>query len=780
MRPDLRVVFDLQATQSLHHGSRGIARYTAEHAAAVHRVAPDVVSAFTLNPRFVLPPAAERFIPTGHLRWASSREPTLAAGPLIFHVTSPFELGIPLHEIWPVAVRRPDVRLAVTLYDLIPLIYPERYLTDAATRGRYRARLQMLRAADIVLAISESARQDGIRLLGIRPERIKVIDAGVTGNFRPTVLDPSVLLNGLTGAVPGLRPGFFLYTGGVDFRKNMEGLIRAHAALPPGVRARHQLVIVCGMDEHQRRHYEHVAAEAGSLDDVLLTGFVSEEALEGLYQATHTFVFPSVYEGFGLPIAEAVECGAPVIASSRSSLPEVTPSAEGLFDPEAPGELTDMLLRAATDDAFVGRLREASRAAAGHFTWERTAELTLDAYRERWDARPARPRRRPRIAVVTPYPPDRSGIATYSRDLMAALGRRADVEGYIGGPPEDYVPAPEGCSLHHWRAFEDRSRLVGFDRVLYCMGNNLMHGFVMDLARRVPGTILCHDVRLVRYYAAQPDGRPFVQALRDMYAGRLPPALDREDVGYEEAERAGLWMLGDVARHAEQVLVHSDYARTLVLLEAQAQGVVPDVRAIPFGYAPDRRSGPPALSRAPSAPLVVSFGLVDPIKRPDLLVQALPHIRGRHPGTRLVLAGPVTPEFAGELRSLARAAGVGAAVTITGALDDDRYRRWMDSADVAVQLRAMSQGEASLTVAEALAAGVPTVVTRAGWMAEIPERVVRGVPLDADAAQVATVVGDLLGDPEAWSQLSREGRRWAARHSFEQVADAVADAMALR
>ncbi len=779
MSADLRVVYDLQATQSLDHGSRGIARYTAELGAAVHRAAPEAVSAFTLNPRFVLPPVAERFIRTGRLRWSNPREPDLVNGPLIFHVTSPFELGIPLPELWPLAVRRPDVRLAVTLYDLIPLIYPERYLTDAATRGRYRVRLQMLRAADLVLAISESARQDGIRLLGIRPQRIKVIDAGVTGNFRPPSVDSAVLLDGLTEAVPGLRPGFFLYTGGVDFRKNMEGLIRAHAALPAETRARHQLVIVCSMDQNQRRHYEHVAAEAGSLDDVLLTGFAPEQTLEALYQATHTFVFPSIYEGFGLPIAEAVESGAPVIASSRSSLPEVTPSAEGLFDPEAPGELTAMLHRAATDAAFVGRLRAASKAAAGHFTWERSAELTLEAYRDRWDSRPARPRR-PRIAVVTPYPPDRSGIATYSRDLMSALSRLGDVEGYIGGAPENYAPPPEGCSLHHWRTFEDRSRLVGFDRVLYCMGNNRMHGFVMDLARRLPGTILCHDIRLVRYYASEPDGRPIIRALREMYAGRLPPALDREDVGYEEIERAGLWMLGDVTSHAEQVLVHSDYARSLVLLEAQANGVVPDVRAIPFGHAPNQRSVPRAPSRAPSAPLIVSFGLVDPIKRPDLLVQALPHIRQGHPGVRLVLAGPVTREYATELRRLARAAGVGAAVTVTGALDDDRYRRWMDAADVAVQLRAMSQGEASLTVAEALAAGVPTVVTRAGWMAEIPERVVRSVPQDAEPAQVAAAVGEILGDRRVWTLLSREGRRWADRHSFEHVAEAVAEAMALR
>ncbi len=135
-----------------------------------------------------------------------------------------------------------------------------------------------------------------------------------------------------------MRPGYFLYTGGVDFRKNMEGLIRAHGALAPALRARHQLVIVCRMNDHQREHYLAEARRCGSEDDVLLTGYVSDDTLHGLYEASRVFVFPSFYEGFGLPIVEAVACGAPVIASARSSLPEVTPSGEGLFDPESPGQ----------------------------------------------------------------------------------------------------------------------------------------------------------------------------------------------------------------------------------------------------------------------------------------------------------------------------------------------------------------------------------------------------------------------------------------------------------
>lgn len=778
MTPGPRVVCDIQATQSLQHGSRGIARYAGEHAAAMLRVAPEAMAGLLLNPRFTLPPSAERFLSSGLLRWRDRTDPLLREGPLLFHVMSPFELGVPLEELWPAAVRRPEVRLAVTLYDLIPLIYPERYLEDPATRQRYMARLQMLRAADVVVAISECSRADAIRLLGIHPDRVHVIHAGVSDRFRPSARSHEVLMERLRGVLPDLRDGFFLYTGGVDFRKNMEELILSHAALPREVRAAHQLVIVCSMPPEARRHYAHVAREAGGEDDILLTGFVTDDALRGLYQATRMFVFPSVYEGFGLPIVEAVACGAPVIASSRSSLPEVTPCAEALFDPDEPGALTAMMLRAARDDAFVERLHAASVAAHGAFTWDRTAERTIEAFERRWHARPARRRHRPRMAIVSPYPPALSGIAHYTRQLMEALGGRAHVDCFVDGDPADHAPAPPGCAVHDVARLERMAELQGYDAVLHCMGNNPLHDFVMDAAARVPGAILCHDLRLVRYHFRPGGPRRLVDALREMYGVRLPPSLDRDDVGFEEIEAAGLWMLAGVIDRADRVLVHSRYGAEVVRLEGEAIGRTPSVEVVPFGYPrPDPAASGRRLSRPPTKPLVASFGLVDPVKRPDALIEALPALRDRHPGTTLALVGPVAPRYARELRRRARAAGVGDAFVVTGAVGDDAYRRWMRLADAAVQLRAYSQGEASLTVAETLAAGVPTVVTAVGWMGEIPPRVVTGLPVDATPAEIAAAVGDLIADRDMWAARRDAGLRWTRANGFDRVADALLDAL---
>ncbi len=183
----------------------------------------------------------------------------------------------------------------------------------------------------------------------------------------------------------------------------------------------------------------------------------------------------------------------------------------------------------------------------------------------------------------------------------------------------------------------------------------------------MPGTILCHDIRLVRYHLGRPDGRTLVQALRDQYGSRLPPSLNREDVDHLAVEAAGLWMLGDVIRAADRVLVHSEYAREVVRLEAAGADLDVEVAAVPFGYDPlpaaggDRQPSPRART-----PLIASFGLVDPIKRADVLVRALPLIRDRHPGATLAFVGPVDPVYARELRMIARAAGVAGALVISG------------------------------------------------------------------------------------------------------------------
>lgn len=760
------VVLDVRATQSAGHGSRGIARYAVEHADALLRLAPERVESVVLTRTATVPESAERFIGRG-LGWIEDVGPAGRGGRIV-HIMSPFESWLDLDALWPASLRGPGTRLAVTLYDLIPLIYADRYLADPRTRAWYKRRLQIVTAADMVFAISQSTADDANRLLGIDRGRIRVIGGGVADDFRPPSGDRDSVVADLCARIAGLRPGYFFYAGGVDFRKNMEGLVRAHAALPPILRRVHQLVITCAMSAPDRRALMELARSVGSEDDLILTGYVPDATLRALYRGAHVAVFPSLYEGFGLPIAEAARCGAPVIASDTSSMPEVIPSAEGLFNPHDEAEMTAMLRRTIEDAPFLGRLRRASArsAAARVHTWENTALATLAGYRH-LARRPVPPpaRRRPRMALVSPYPPDLSGIARYTESLAGALAAHTEVEVYVGGAPAEYVAPPAGVSLHSVAALRGRAALRPFDGVIHCMGNNPMHEFVLEAMAHVPGIALCHDARMSSLYAYGRRAAEFPGRVEAMYGERLggvPVTSPADGVA------RGVWMAVEVLERSRAVAVHSRFAAEILRLEAEGAGLERRIDVVPFAF-------PPVVPRAPrrdagADPLIASFGVLAPVKRSVDLIRAIAVVREAIPGARLALVGPVDDRYRAELERAIAELALEDAVVVTGTVGDDEYFDWMSRADIAVQLRSHTQGESSLATAETMAHGLPTVVTDLGWMSQLPADAVHRLPASAAVTDIAAALTALATDAAARDRMGRAAQRHAAANSVSAAA----------
>jgi glycosyltransferase involved in cell wall biosynthesis len=254
-----------------------------------------------------------------------------------------------------------------------------------------------------------------------------------------------------------------------------------------------------------------------------------------------------------------------------------------------------------------------------------------------------------------------------------------------------------------------------------------------------------------------------------MYGARLPEGPYAQGyLSQEEAERLGIWMLIDVLRNCRRLFVHSGLAQEIARLEASAVGLGTPVLRVPFGFPEPGLSRPKKPGRRP---LLVSFGLVDPVKRSHVLVQALAKIRRRHPRATLLFAGPVAPSEARRLRDLATEFRVGDAVACTGELSRERYHDLLGRADMAIQLRAVAQGEASASVAEAMANGLPTVVSRRGWMSELPDDVVLATDPECGPAELASVVSDLLDDEERFAGLAIRGQEYARAHSFDVAAE---------
>ena len=334
----MTVVFDLLGLQSREHGERGIARYVLNLALGLERTHPRLVTHYLVHPERPLPDRAAPLLATGRVVRSDSDDPLLKPGAGgVFLAGSVFEdLPESLHHVLPVWARAPSWRTMAVLYDLIPARYPEVYLTDPEMAHRYRARAQAIAACDHLLAISQATADDAVELLDVAPGDVTVIGAGADGRrFRLPGDEPATVARSLarSGVVPDLRPDYLLFPTGIEWRKNVERTLEAYAGLPAPVRARHQLVLVASLNDYGRGVIDELTDRLDLDEDLIATGFVSDEALTLLYQGAGAVIFPSLYEGFGLPALEAMQCGAAVLCADSSSLKEVQPLAEARFDP---------------------------------------------------------------------------------------------------------------------------------------------------------------------------------------------------------------------------------------------------------------------------------------------------------------------------------------------------------------------------------------------------------------------------------------------------------------
>jgi glycosyltransferase involved in cell wall biosynthesis/GT2 family glycosyltransferase len=759
------VLFDLQGTQSPAHGDRGIARYVLELALALERRHPQLVSRYLLDPHLPIPRTLEPLIATGKLDLSNRLDPDGAG---VYHAASPFEY-VQADRIWPPRARR--LRLVVTLYDLIPKLFPEIYLRDPGARAWYLGRLELLRQADKVLAISETTARDAVEQLGVRPDRVVVTGTGVSARFRPPK-SRDAALEELTTVYPWLEPGYVLFTGGIEPRKNIDRLLEAYAGLPEELRRRHQLVIVCRVLDDERARLDHRLRKLGVQGRVRFPGFVPDEDLVRFYQATELFVFPALYEGYGLPIAEAMASGAPVIASGTSSMAELVRDNEAHFDPTDTESIGTVLRRALLDQGLRDRLR--TRELNDDHSWDTVADRTADVYEQLLKEPRRRVRHRTRVAFVSPLPPQRSGVADYSYRLLEELRKLCAVDAFTDADPSA-VRVPSGVAVARAQVFHtSETTRGGYDAIIYALGNSEFHTAEVKLLRERPGIVLAHDVRLTGLYswmaANRPDVEPrgFYGALQAMYGQRVPSWVGLPGgIDYYEADRYGIFMAREAIALSERFLVNSEYAAQLARLDAP-DGHEHKVEVLGFGC-PDPGEFP--VPQRGRGPVVGTFGLVAPVKQIGKVIDAFAIVAADHPTVTLAVVGPAgAPGELERYRKQAIDLGIGECVWIPGELDDAEFRAAVAGAMVAVQLRASSNGESPASVADSLAAGVPTVVTSLGAAHELPDDCVVKVEPAVTPIDLANEITALLRAGPGRAAISRAGRAFAVEHSFARVA----------
>jgi glycosyltransferase involved in cell wall biosynthesis len=277
----------------------------------------------------------------------------------------------PLWSPWPTVV---------TVHDVIQLVLPE-YQMLARQRVYFGLVTRALRRATAIITVSECSRRDLIRTVGVPGERVFVVENAIPEGLH-TVRDPAALE--AIRARYGLGERFVLYLGANDLRKNLDRLIRAYAALPARVRDAHQLVVAGRQWPRDHPLYpdpRRVVRELGLEDRVVFTGGVPEEEKATLLSAATVFAFPSLYEGFGLPVLEAMACGTPVLTANGSSLPEVTGDAALLVDPTDVAAIGRGLAELLESPERRCELAERGLERAGRYRWAQVAERTVAVYR---------------------------------------------------------------------------------------------------------------------------------------------------------------------------------------------------------------------------------------------------------------------------------------------------------------------------------------------------------------------------------------------------------------
>ena len=268
-------------------------------------------------------------------------------------------------------------RTVTTVHDLSHHIYPEFH---PPARIDYMRRMLpgSLARASHVITVSESARQDLISHFGHAPERITAIPLGANPAFRPhsaAELAPVLARLGLQAQ------GYSLYVGTIEPRKNLDRLLDAYESLPAPLRTRYPLVMA-GSTGWRSEHTHQRMARAASAGWLHYLRYIPQADLPALYAGARVFAYPSLYEGFGLPVLEAMACGVPVLTSTSSSLPEVAGNAALLIAPEDTDALRAALARALQDSAWRRQASAAGLARAASFSWGQCVQRTVAVYQQ--------------------------------------------------------------------------------------------------------------------------------------------------------------------------------------------------------------------------------------------------------------------------------------------------------------------------------------------------------------------------------------------------------------
>ncbi|OXM14215.1 glycosyltransferase [Paenibacillus herberti] len=699
----------------------------------------------------------------------------------VFYVTSPFDGAMFYEQSW-----FEGITSIVTLYDIIPYLFRERYLVDQSSKNEYMKCIEELTKYDRILSISQSAKDDLVGHFNVNPDKIDVIYAGVDERYK--VLPQQELEEARKEFVQlyGITSDFIMCTGGDDERKNIGGLIEAYSCLPPNLISQYQLVIACKLSSVSEKRYYELAEKKKVKGRVILTNFVPDQHLIQLYNLATAVAFPSKYEGFGLPVIEGMACETPVLTSNNSSLGEIAEGAAILVDPFNLMDITRGLLEL-LENANRQELIKNGSERVKRFSWQAVSGKTIEIIGSTL-SKPINnsSTMKKRLAFFTPLPPLQSGISDYSYDLLNELSSDFDISVFIDGTYQavEFDQSKQISVLHH----QEFLRLSeSFDEIIYQMGNSEYHIYMINYIKRYKGILVLHDYNLhllFNFISSQEKSLSLYadMMMEDYDSSFVKMYLDDVKHGRSTRKIYELPLNGYVSNYAKKIIVHSDYAKRQ-LLEKNFNYQVKKIQSLVI-HTPirDKAVAKEKLGIKSDQVIIAAFGHIHETKRSIPLIQAFQQLAKEHYNVHLYLVGKLTQELEKPIKALLKESSLKQRVKITGYTNSEDYEKYIEASDICVNLRFPYNGETSGSLMRILSKGKCSIVSALGSFDEIPDDCCVKIESAEKLGPIKEVeaitekLNLLLSHPEMIQDIERNARKYSEQYlDIQKVANEYKD-----